>query len=105
MSANDLIPFWEQKFKNGCLAAILNLSNFVIIKYLKKMQNSWTMNIKKNGRSHTMITHDKFRTVKSKMAASRPFQFFPSLSRKSCMRADLRTSALSYFTYPSHTAE
>ena len=21
---------------------------------------SWTMNIKQNGRSHTMITHDKF---------------------------------------------
>ena len=30
MSANDLIPFWEQKFKNGRLAAILDLSNFVI---------------------------------------------------------------------------
>ena len=32
MSANGLIPFWEQKFKNGRLAAILNLSNFVIFK-------------------------------------------------------------------------
>ena len=32
MSANDLIPFWEQKLKNGRLAAILNLSNFVIFK-------------------------------------------------------------------------
>ena len=32
MSANDLIPFWEQKFKNGRLAAILNLSNSVIFK-------------------------------------------------------------------------
>ena len=30
MSANDLIPFWEQKFKNG--RAILNLSKFVIFK-------------------------------------------------------------------------
>ena len=32
MSANDLISFWEQKLKNGRLAAILNLSNFVIFK-------------------------------------------------------------------------
>ena len=30
MSANDLILFWEQKLKNGRLAAILNSSNFVI---------------------------------------------------------------------------
>ena len=29
---NDLIPFWEQKLKNGRLAAILNLSNFGIFK-------------------------------------------------------------------------
>ena len=29
---NDLIPFWEQKLKNGRLAAILNLSNFEIFK-------------------------------------------------------------------------
>ena len=46
MSANNRIPFWEQKFKNGRLAAILNLSNFVIFKWLKKLQISWTMNIK-----------------------------------------------------------
>ena len=46
-----------------------------------------------------------FALIKSKMAASRPFQFFFLISRKSCMIADLRTSALSYFTYPSHTTE
>ena len=40
MSANDLIPFWEQKIKNSRLAAILNLGNFVILKWLKKMQIS-----------------------------------------------------------------
>ena len=32
MSANDLIPFWEQQLKNCRLAAILDLSNFVIWK-------------------------------------------------------------------------
>ena len=32
MSAKDLIPFWEQNFKNGRLAAIINLSNFEILK-------------------------------------------------------------------------
>ena len=28
------------------------------------MQSSWTMSIQQNGRSHTIITHDKFRTNK-----------------------------------------
>ena len=63
----------------------------------QEMQNDWTMNIEQNVMSHTRITHDKFHTKKSKMAASRPFIiiiFFFSLSRKSCMIAD--TS--SYFT-------
>ena len=64
MSANDPIPFGDQTLKNGRLAVILNLSNFVIFRRLKQMQNSWTMNIKQNGRSHTMITNDKFRTNK-----------------------------------------
>ena len=45
MSANDLISFWETKLKNGRLAAILKMSNFVIFKWLKKMQNSLIMNI------------------------------------------------------------
>ena len=39
------------------------------------MQNDWIMNIKQNVMSHTMITHDKFHTKKSKMTASRPFYF------------------------------
>ena len=62
MSAHDLITFWEQKFKNGRLAAILNLSNFG---YLSKSKNANSLDhIKQNGKSHTMITHDKFRTNK-----------------------------------------
>ena len=39
------------------------------------MQNDWTMNIKQNVMSQTRITHEKFHTEKSKMAASRPFFF------------------------------
>ena len=73
MSANDLIPFWEQKIKNGRLAAILNSSNFVIFKWLKKMQNSWTMNIKIITQWWPMIN---FALIISKMVASRPFQIF-----------------------------
>ena len=47
------------------------------------------MNIKQNLMSHTRITHDKFHTKKSEMAASQPFFFilFFSLSWKSCMIA------------------
>ena len=37
------------------------------------MQNDWTMNIKQNVMSHTRITHYKFHTKKSKMAAGRHF--------------------------------
>ena len=40
------------------------------------MQNDWTMNIKQNVMSYTRITHDKFHTKKSKLAASRPFLYF-----------------------------
>ena len=54
------------------------------------MQNDWTLNIKQNVLSHTMITRDKFHTKKSKMAASRPFKKKKTpLSRKSYMIADL----------------
>ena len=38
------------------------------------MQNDWTMNMKQNLMSHTRITHDKFHTKKSKMAAGRTFK-------------------------------
>ena len=34
------------------------------------------MNIKQNVMSHTRITHDKFYSEKSKMAASRPFFYY-----------------------------
>ena len=72
---------------------------FCNIYLTEEMQNDWTMNIEQNAMSHTRITHDKFHTKKSKIAASQPFFFFFFLlSRKSCMIADLRISASSYFT-------
>ena len=37
------------------------------------MQNDWTMNIKQYVMSHTVITHDKFHTIESKMTGSRLF--------------------------------
>ena len=75
MSANDLIPFWKQQFKNGCFAAFWI---WVIFWYLseKKMQNSWTMNIKQNGRSHSMTTYDEFRTNKIQNGPVGHFKFF-----------------------------
>ena len=78
MSANDLINFWDQTISK----------QFSNIYLTHEMQNDWTMNIKQNVMSHTRITHDKFHTKKSKMAASRPFFFF-LLFWKSCMIADL----------------
>ena len=66
MSANDLINFWDQTISK----------QFSNIYLTHEMQNDWTMNIKQNVMSHTRITHDKFHTKKSKMAASRPFFFF-----------------------------
>ena len=83
------LTFGINFFQNGCLAAILNF----VIYLAQEMQNDWTMNIKQNVMSHTRITHDKFHTKKSKMAASRPFLyiffnfFLFSLSRTSCMIA------------------
>ena len=63
---------------------------FYIIYLTQEMQNDWTMNIKQNVMSHTRITHDKFRSKKSKMAASRPYFFLLLLlSWNSCMIADL----------------
>ena len=63
MSANDLInwPF-NSHFE------------FCNIYSTQEMQNDWTMNIKQNVMSHTRMTHDKFHTKKSIMAASRPFK-------------------------------
>ena len=52
------LTFDSKQFQNGCLAAILNLSNFMIFTKLKKMKNGGTMNIKQNVSSHTSITHD-----------------------------------------------
>ena len=64
MSADDLINFWDQTIEFGNI-------------YLtQEMQNDWTMNIKQYVMSHTRITHDKFHTKKSKMAASQPFFFY-----------------------------
>ena len=57
-----IINFWEQTISKWRLVAILNFNNFVIFNYLKKMQNSWTMNMKQNVMSHTRITYDKFRS-------------------------------------------
>ena len=52
------------------------IKQFCNIYLIQEMQNDWTMNIKQNVMSHTKITHDKFHTKKSKMAASRPFLFY-----------------------------
>ena len=43
---------------------------FCDIYLTQEMQNDWTMNIKQNVMSHTRITHDKFHTEKSRIAAS-----------------------------------
>ena len=57
MSANDLI----KQFQNGHF----EFEKFCDIYVTKKKQNSWTMNIKQNVRSHRRIVmDDKFRTYK-----------------------------------------
>ena len=48
----------------------------------KKMQNSWTINIKQNDMSHTSINHDKFRTNKIQNGCQSAVYIFFSLSRK-----------------------
>ena len=73
MSANDLINFWDQTISKWLFSRHFEFCNIYLT---QEMQNEWTMNIKQNGMSHTRITHDKFHTKKSKMAASRPFFFF-----------------------------
>ena len=73
MSANDLINFWDQTILKWPFSKHFEFCNIYLT---QKMQNDWTMNIKQNVMSHTRITHDKFHTKKSKMAASRPFSLF-----------------------------
>ena len=73
MSANDLINFWDQKFFKWPFSSRFEFYNIYLV---QEMQNDWTMDIKLNLMSHTRITHDKFHTKKSQMAASRPFFFF-----------------------------
>ena len=46
------------------LVSTFQEKSFVIYTSLKKMQNSWTMNIKQNVMSRTRITHYKFFTNK-----------------------------------------
>ena len=83
MSANDLINFWDQTISKWPFSGHFKFCNIYLT---QERQNDWTMNIKQYVMSHTRITHDKFHTKKSRMAASRPFL---SLFRKSCMIADL----------------
>ena len=92
MSANDLINFWDQTITKWPFSGHFE---FCTIYLTQEMQNDWTMIIKQK-MSHTRLTHDKFYTKKSKMAASGPFFLFLffiiiifSLSRKSSMIADL----------------
>ena len=70
MSANELINFWDQTIAKWPFSGHFEFCNIYLT---QEMQNDWTMNIKQNVMSHTRITHDKFHTKKSKMAASRPF--------------------------------
>ena len=88
MSANDLINFWDQTISKWPLS---NHFEFCNIYLTQAMQNDWTMNIKQYVMSRTRISHDKFPTKKSKMAAYRSFffYFFFLLFRKSYMIADL----------------
>ena len=73
MSANHLINFSDQTILKWPFSGHFEFCNIYLT---QEMQNDWTMNIKQNIMSHTRITHDKFHTKKSKMAASRPFFFF-----------------------------
>ena len=71
MSANELINFWDQTILKWPLNG--HHFEFCNIYLTLEMQNDRTMNIKQNIMSHIRITHDKFHSKKSKMAASRPF--------------------------------
>ena len=73
MSATDLIYFCDQTILKWPFSGHFDFCNIYLT---QEMQNDWTMNIKQNVMSHTRITHDKFHTKKSKMAASRPINFF-----------------------------
>ena len=73
MSAYDLITFWDRTILKWPFS---NHFEFCNIHLTQEMQNDLTMNIKQNVMSRTKITHDKFHTKKSKMAASRPFFFY-----------------------------
>ena len=68
-------PFncWDQTISKWPFNGHFKFCNIYLT---QERQNDWTMNIKQNGMSHTRITHDKFHTKKSKMAASRPFVLF-----------------------------
>ena len=72
MSTNDLINLWDQTISKWPFSGHFEFCN---IDLTQEMQNDWTMNIEQNVMSHTRITHDKFHTKKSKMAAIRPFFF------------------------------
>ena len=97
ISANDLINFWDQTILKWPFCGHFEFCNLYLT---QEMQNDRPMNIKQNVMSHTRISHAKFHTEKSKMAASRPFIYFFFiffyfiflfflLSRKSFMIADL----------------
>ena len=93
MSANDLSNFWDQTFSKWPFSGHFKFCNIYLT---QEMQNDWTMT--------TRITHDKFHTKKSKMAAIGQFFyyffstfFFLSLFQKSCMIADLCFSDLINF--------
>ena len=73
MSANGLINFWDQTISKWPFSGHFEFCNIYLT---QEMQNDWTMKIKQNVMSHTSITHDKFHTKKSKMAASQPFFFY-----------------------------
>ena len=73
MSASDLINFWDQKVSKWPFSGDRKFCNIYLT---QEMRDDWTMNIKQNVMAHTRITHDKFYTKKSKMAASRPFFLF-----------------------------
>ena len=72
-SFNLAYMFWDQTISKWPFSIHFEFCNIYLT---QEMQNDWTINIKQNVMSHTRITHDKFHTKKSIMAASRPFFFF-----------------------------
>ena len=70
MLANDLISFWDQTISKWLFSGHFEFCNIYLT---QEMQNDWTMIIKQNFMAHTRLTHDKYHTKKSKMAASPPF--------------------------------